>query len=75
LAILYILSCWNNIAGIVEIIKGPKSNHEGFITYEIVWTLGHYVLPSLLVARFLFWVDVFYCIAYIQMAKKAFVNI
>jgi serine/threonine protein kinase len=70
LAILYLLSCWNNIAGIVEIIKGPKSNHEGFITYEIVWTLGHYVLPSLLAARFLFGVTFFISLLIYKWRKR-----
>ncbi|KAK2453227.1 LEAF RUST 10 DISEASE-RESISTANCE LOCUS RECEPTOR-LIKE PROTEIN KINASE 2.1 [Trifolium repens] len=65
---------WSQIVlaskGIVEIIKGPNSNNEGFITYEIVWTLGHYVLPSLLAARFLFGVTFFISLLIYKWRKR-----
>ncbi|KAK2367346.1 LEAF RUST 10 DISEASE-RESISTANCE LOCUS RECEPTOR-LIKE PROTEIN KINASE 2.1 [Trifolium repens] len=40
--------------GLVEIIKGSNSNYRGFRFYDIGWDIGHYVLPSFLVIRYLF---------------------
>ncbi|XP_058724650.1 rust resistance kinase Lr10-like isoform X2 [Vicia villosa] len=45
--------------GLFEIIKGRNERYEGFSEYTAGLSTGHYILPSFLVARFLFGMTLF----------------
>ncbi|KAK2453211.1 LEAF RUST 10 DISEASE-RESISTANCE LOCUS RECEPTOR-LIKE PROTEIN KINASE 2.1 [Trifolium repens] len=51
-------------------IKGPNQRYEGYSQYEIGLRTGHYVLPSLLAARYLFGMTLFIALLIYKWRKR-----
>jgi len=56
---------YNIITGYVEEQEQPNSMY-----YEVVWAIGHYVVPSILVARFLFGISFFIAVLIYRWRKR-----
>ncbi|WJX10097.1 hypothetical protein P8452_00860 [Trifolium repens] len=63
-----IIAIW---IGILEMIKGPNQRYEGYSQYKIIGLrTGHYVLPSLLAARYLFGMTLFIALLIYKWRKR-----
>jgi len=65
------LSCWYNITGFVEVIKGKiNSRQDVYSFYDVGLAIGHYILPSFLTVRLLFGITFFIALLIYKWRKR-----